>query len=211
MKTNTVEDTEVGKENLDINQALLDKIIIHNIESFISDDEASQLIEEASKDFVKTTTLGENSDNEYRVAQGTWLYDNKNQLVAALKEKISKIINVPVENFEQLHVVKYEIGGQYKVHHDYFHANMDYFENVMKRGGQRTHSALIYLNEDFEGGETDFPKIPYRAIPKKNKLIIWKNVDENNKVEYNSLHAGLPVTKGIKYIGIFWIREGKFI
>jgi prolyl 4-hydroxylase len=208
METNKTETKDATKENTITDKSILNKIIIHNIENFITEEERSKILEEANKDFVEATVLGDN--NGYRVAQGTWLHSYKNQIVATLKEKISKIINVPVENFEQLHVVKYEIGGEYKVHHDYFHANTDSFEENMKRGGQRTHSALIYLNDDFEGGETDFPKIPYKAIPKKNKLIIWKNVDENNKVEYNSLHAGLPVTNGTKYIAIFWVREEKF-
>lgn len=208
METNQTETKDTTKENTITDKSILNKIIIHNIENFITDEEGSKILEEANKDFVEATVLGDNDG--YRVAQGTWLYSYKNQIVATLKEKISKIINVPVENFEQLHVVKYEIGGEYKVHHDYFHANTDSFEENMKRGGQRTHSALIYLNDDFEGGETDFPKIPYKAIPKKNKLIIWKNVDENNKVEYNSLHAGLPVTDGTKYIAIFWVRGEKF-
>jgi len=208
MEINQAETKDATKENTITDKSILNKIIIHNIENFITDEEGSKILEKAGKDLVKLTVLGRNAGDNHRTAQGTWLDNNE---TVALREKISKIINVPVENFEYLHVVKYEIGGEYKTHHDFFHPNTDYFEDEIKRGGQRTHSALIYLNEDFEGGETDFPKIPYRAIPKKNKLIIWKNVDENNKVEYNSLHAGLPVTKGTKYIGIFWVREGKFI
>jgi len=81
----------------------------------------------------------------------------------------------------------------------------------MKRGGQRAKSALVYLNDDFTGGETEFPKINIRVSPQKGKLVLWDNTFEDGNPDHDSLHAGLPVISGTKYIAVIWIRFGKFI
>lgn len=185
-------------------------IIVCEIEDFVSNEEIQEILNIADKNFKEMTTLGKQIPG-FRVADGTWISNKECDAVIAIRNKISKIINVPEDNFEKLHIVKYKAGGEYKAHHDSFHENTDYYKKETTRGGQRVYSALMYLNDDFEGGETDFPKIGYKAIPKKNKLLVWKNVNEKNEVEKASLHAGLPVTSGIKYIAIFWIRENKFI
>jgi prolyl 4-hydroxylase len=72
------------------------------------------------------------------------------------------------------------------------------------------YSCLFYLNDDFDGGETDFPKVNYRVDPQIGKLVIWKNLNDDLSVNYNSLHAGLPVISGEKWICIVWVRENNF-
>jgi prolyl 4-hydroxylase len=66
---------------------------------------------------------------------------------------------------------------------------------------------LLYLNDDFEGGQTDFPTWKLTVIPQTGSIISWRNMKENGELEKDSLHAGLPVTKGVKYILIVWVRE----
>jgi prolyl 4-hydroxylase len=124
---------------------------------------------------------------------------------------ISSMINIPIENMEGTHVVKYQIGGEYKGHHDFFHPGEGYYENEIKRGGQRTKTALVYLNDDFTGGETEFPNISRMIKPLKGKLVIWDNMNDAGQLNYDSFHAGLPVISGVKYIAVIWIREGRFI
>jgi prolyl 4-hydroxylase len=184
--------------------------IVQETLEFISNEESNKLIELAEIDLKKMTVLGENSPNDYRIAQGTWL-PNDQEPMNTIRDRISKIINIPVENMEASHIVKYDIGGEYKVHHDFFHANTDYLDSELKRGGQRTHTALIYLNDNFEGGETEFPKLNQIIKPQKNKLVIWKNLKDNGELDMDSLHAGLPVKSGFKYILVIWIREKKFV
>jgi prolyl 4-hydroxylase len=183
--------------------------IIKEIENFITNEDSEYLIDIADKNLKKMTVLGSKPDNNYRVADGTWLSDS-DEKCKNLRKRISEITNFPVENMEQTHIVKYNVGGEYKVHHDFFHENTDYYQTQVAKGGQRSLSALIYLNDDFEGGETDFPKLKKTIKPKKNKLVIWKNLKDNGELNHDSLHAGLPVTKGTKYICIIWIREKSF-
>jgi prolyl 4-hydroxylase len=184
--------------------------MIQEFDDFLTSKESEEIINLATPAFEEQSVLGKNAPSDYRVADGTWLYGNTHQIIKDIKLKISKNINIPIEHMEDMNVVKYKKGGQYKVHHDFFHPNTDYFEESVGSSGQRIFTALIYLNDDFKGGETDFPKINKKIMPKKNKLVIWRNVEKDGSLIDNSLHAGLPVEEGIKYIGVIWIREKKF-
>lgn len=177
-------------------------------ENFLTDQECNELIDQASSYFFKTTTLGKEIDG-YRVADGAWL-SNGLEIVKILKERVHLECGIPIINMEGTHIVKYEIGGEYKVHHDFFHPNEPYFPNEIKRGGQRLKTALVYLNEEFTGGETEFPKMSIKVKPKKGKLVLWDNTNPDGSPDYDSLHAGLPVETGTKYIAVVWIRESKF-
>jgi prolyl 4-hydroxylase len=184
--------------------------IVKEIENFITDEQSNELIDMGEKTFYKMTVMGKNPRADYRTADGTWL-SNQNPLSKLVREKISQVVGLPTENMEGTHIVKYGVGGEYKVHHDFFHTNTDYYERSISRGGQRKFTALIYLNDDFKGGETEFPKLNIKVQPQKNKLVIWDNLKENGELNYDSLHAGLPVIEGTKYICIIWIREKQFI
>jgi prolyl 4-hydroxylase len=49
------------------------------------------------------------------------------------------------------------------------------------------------------------------VTPLKGKLVVWDNLNPNGSLDYTSIHAGLPVISGIKYIAVIWIRENKFV
>jgi prolyl 4-hydroxylase len=74
-------------------------------------------------------------------------------------------------------------------------------------GGQRTWTAMAYLNEPEEGGETFFPKLGIKVSPKIGNLLVWNNMDSLGKPNHDTLHAGLPVVAGSKYIITKWYRE----
>ena len=184
--------------------------MVKEIFNAITSEQSKELIEIAEKNLIEMSTLGQQIDG-YRTAQGTWI-SNDLELSNYIKSMISVHTNLPIENMENLHIVKYEVGGEYKEHHDFFFPNEDYYESACtNRGGQRLKSALIYLNDNFEGGETHFPKLNKTVKPKLNKMVIWDNINEDGSLNYDSLHAGLPVKLGVKYICIIWIRENKFI
>jgi hypothetical protein len=77
----------------------------------------------------------------------------------------------------------------------------------MNKGcGHRLYTFLIYLNDDFEGGGTDFPRMNLCIKPKKGKAILFQNIDERFDLIPESLHAGCPVTSGTKWVANKWIR-----
>ena len=182
--------------------------MIKIIDNFLTKEECLELIDMGTKQMRKANTLGENIDG-YRKADNSWIYDST-PLTQKIKNYISKESGLPVENQEEIHIVKYEIGGEYKPHHDYFHPNTDYYDTSMGKSGNRPFSFLVYLNHDFTGGETEFPNKRIKITPRQGRLLIWRNMNEDGTLDPESFHAGLPVKTETKYIAIVWVRENKF-
>ena len=180
---------------------------IIEIEDFISSQQATELIDLAANNLRKSVVLGENAATDYRIAQDTFVSNTQSCVVACIQHKLCGVVQLPVSHMEHMNIVKYAAGGLYKTHHDFFHPNTDYYDACMQTGGQRLKTALIYLNDDFQGGETEFPALHTKIVPKQGKLVAWDNVDAHGNLLHDSLHAGLPVTSGIKCIGVTWVRE----
>jgi prolyl 4-hydroxylase len=178
------------------------------LDTQLTTDECNDIIAIGSEKLTTAKTLGEQIDG-YRTAQESWITE-VNPLINKLKFLVKTYTGLPIENQEAPHFILYEIGGEYKQHYDFFHKGEDYYDSLMSRGGQRVFSCLFYLNEDFLGGETLFPNKRIAVTPKTGRLLIWKNVLDNGQVDYESLHAGLPVVEGVKKIIVIWVRENKF-
>jgi prolyl 4-hydroxylase len=181
--------------------------MIHEFKNILSVDECNELIQLSKNKLTEATTLG-TKIKDYRVAENTWLFE-KTDLTDKIKNIVLDKTGLPIDYQEGIHIVKYNIGGEYKEHHDFFHPNTDYYKSQIRKGGQRIYSCLFYLNDDFKGGETDFPKVKYKVEPELGKLIIWKNLNDDLSINLKSLHAGLPVISGEKWICVIWVRERK--
>ena len=153
-------------------------------------------------------TVGEEIDG-YRVANSCWLGDIDSPYLDEIRKQVSIITEKPVSNQEELHIVKYDVGGEYKIHQDFFSNDNPEEHAEIGISGNRTHSFLVYLNDGFEGGETEFPILQKTIQPELGKAICWLNY-ENGMGITESEHAGLPVTNGEKWILIVWVRENSF-
>jgi prolyl 4-hydroxylase len=167
--------------------------MIKEIPNYLTEHECSMLIglgESGRLDpgGISSEKLG------YRKAKVSWLKVNS-PLVDKIKSDVAEMTGYPVENQEDFHFVKYNVDGEYKVHTD---------------GKDRPKTALVYLNDGFVGGETEFPKLNIIIKPEVGKLVIWDNTLEDGSSDPNSLHAGLPIIAGTKYIAVIWIRGEKY-
>lgn len=102
---------------------------------------------------------------------------------------------------EPLNVLRYQPGQQYRPHHD----------GRGPGGVTRTMTALIWLNEQFEGGETDFPVLGKRVRGGVGDMLVFRNVLPDGSQDDRLLHAGLPVTDGVKWMASRWIRSEDFL
>lgn len=183
--------------------------MIKIIDNVLTQNECNELINLGiNNGLVTANTLGENIES-YRTADNTWIWQS-NELTTKIQKIVETESGLSIKNQEKIHIVKYNIGGEYKPHHDFFHPNTDYYKNTIGTSGQRVFSCLFYLNDDFIGGETNFPNKKIKITPKLGRLLIWRNLNKNGSLDYESLHAGLPVIAGTKYIAIIWVRENKF-
>jgi len=172
-------------------------------------DELDALIAKYDNGLPPLRVIGDNEKIVYRVGDGTWIQE-PNALNDRLKQIVAGITGLPVENQEASHFVRYGIGGKYDTHHDYFTPAMENYAEHFKRGGNRVFTAILYLNDSFQGGETNFPELNLKITPVAGKLFVWRNMLPDGSLYEQSKHAGLPVTEGTKYIIVIWVRENKF-
>ena len=103
---------------------------------------------------------------------------------------------------EPLTILRYRPGQQYRPHHD---------------AGGATHvaprewTALIWLNDDYAGGETDFPDVGVRVKGAVGDLLLFHNVTDDGVPDQRMMHAGLPVTSGVKWLASRWIRGRDYL
>jgi prolyl 4-hydroxylase len=103
---------------------------------------------------------------------------------------------------EPLHVLRYRPGQQYRPHHD-AHAGVP----AEKR---RVATALLYLNDAYEGGETHFPEIGVTVRGAVGDLLIFHNLTADRLPDSRMTHAGLPIARGEKWLATRWIRGSDY-
>jgi prolyl 4-hydroxylase len=128
-------------------------------------------------------------------------------VIQLIRARIACAAGVAVEALEPPEILHYAIGERYKPHVDFFHPAVPEFAEQLRVKGQRVKTCLVYLNDDFEGGETDFPKIELRFRGRTGEALIFENVRADGAVDMNTQHAGLPPTRGEKWLLSQWIRD----
>ena len=112
-------------------------------------------------------------DPTHRTSDQTWYWDHEHPVAAHLAEMASKLAGTPTTHQEQLQVVRYRTGGQFRDHHDaFFHESTN----------PRRATLLVYLNDDFDGGDTVFERIGTRIRPRKGKGVFFWNTDEEDRI-----------------------------
>ena len=127
--------------------------------------------------------------------------------VRQIDEYIAASLGLSPEYGETMQGQRYAPGQHFRAHHDYFHEGESYWPRMKATGGQRTWTAMIYLNEVEEGGATWFPQGGVRAVPRKGMALIWNNMAPDGSPNTATLHEGMPVVEGVKYIVTKWFRE----
>lgn len=126
-------------------------------------------------------------------------------ILALARARITALTGFPVSGFEDSSILHYDVGEQYSAHYDFFAATPAFAQEIAV-GGQRVLTFLVYLNEEFGGGETEFPMIARRyKQPKGGALFFW-NVGPDGQPDRRSLHAGLPPASGEKWLFSQWVR-----
>ena len=178
--------------------------VIHN--GFISDKEGKYILDMA-KPIFRASKLVSGFSDSVRKSQTAWL-DKNDPVIGTIVNRVCDIANIPFENAEKMQVVKYEPNGFYI---DHFDASCDDRKECVefeKNGGQRVLTMIIYLNDDFTGGTTRFKNLQTEFQPVKNNgLLFYSLQKDGDKCHPLSLHSGMPVKTGEKYIANIWLRE----
>jgi prolyl 4-hydroxylase len=132
----------------------------------------------------------------------------ENQLCQRIESRIAALLNWPLDNGEGLQILRYRPGAEYKAHHDYFDPAQPGTPTILKRGGQRVGTVVIYLNTPAKGGATGFPDVGLEVAPWRGNAVFFSY--DRAHPSTRTLHSGTPVVEGEKWVATKWMREGVF-
>ncbi len=119
--------------------------------------------------------------------------------------RMAAAAGVELVDAEQLIVLRYAPGQEYRPHRDYLGAEA--MERDRPSAGNRRRTICTYLNTPLEGGATDFPTVGVRVEPEAGRAVVFDSLDADGRPDADSLHAGLPVERGEKWLATLWLRE----
>jgi len=174
--------------------------------------ECDALVELARPRLTRSETIddntGQNEINPVRTSGGMFFKRDENELVARLDKRIGALLGWPTSHGEDLQVLHYAPGAEYKPHYDYFDPSRPGSLTALRYGGQRVGTLLMYLNTPTAGGGTVFPDIGLEVAPLKGNAVFFSY--ERAHPDTRTLHGGAPVIEGEKWVATKWLREGPF-
>ncbi len=148
------------------------RVVVFN--SVLSEEECDELIALADPKMKRSLTVDNKTGGEElnadRTSDGMFFQRGENPLVARIEQRLAKLVNWPLENGEGLQILHYKPGAQYKPHYDYFDPAQPGTPTILKRGGQRVGTIVMYLNSPEKGGGTTFPDVHLEVAPKRAVL-----------------------------------------
>ncbi|WP_086734503.1 2OG-Fe(II) oxygenase [Erythrobacter colymbi] len=132
--------------------------------------------------------------------------DPRDPFVAGISQRIDGLLGVEAAIGEPVQGQRYRPGQEFKPHNDWFYTSEGYWPQEEARGGQRSWTAMAYLNAVEAGGATAFTLLGLEIEPKPGVLLLWNNALPDGRPNPAALHAGCPVERGSKYIITKWYR-----
>ncbi|MEO6065463.1 MAG: 2OG-Fe(II) oxygenase [Lysobacterales bacterium] len=122
-----------------------------------------------------------------------------------VQARMAAAAQLPLDQAEQLIVLRYEPGQEYRRHRDYLPP--DAIARDRPGAGNRLRTICVYLNDVEAGGATTFPDANLRIEPRAGDAIVFDNLTPDGQPDTRSLHAGLPVERGVKWLATLWFRQ----
>jgi prolyl 4-hydroxylase len=178
----------------------------------LTEAECDELVEQARPRLARSETVvnatGGSEVNAARTSDGMFFQRGETPLIQRIENRIAALLNWPVKWGEGLQVLHYRPGAEYKPHHDYFDPAHAGTEAVLKRGGQRVGTLIMYLNTPQAGGGTTFPDVALEVGAVKGSAVFFSY--DRPHVSTRTLHGGAPVVAGEKWVATKWLREREF-
>ena len=168
------------------------------VKEFITEDERKHIIQKA-KNKLEVSTVAENRvvDKKVRDSETAWL-DDSDPVVKRVMEKCVSLTDRPLVNCEHIQVLRYKPGGHYRPHQDTFSDT---------KGNKRMYTVILALNDDYEGGETEFPNLKKKYKLKAGDALFFHTLDNYELMTSKALHGGRPVESGEKWICNLWVHK----
>ena len=167
------------------------------IENFLSENERIHIKQEAkSKLHVSTVDKDRRVDEQIRKSETAWL-STEDPIIRNVVERCVSRTDRPIENCEQLQVLRYTEGGHYNPHQDVFYQDKN----------KRLYTFIIALNDEYEGGETAFPYLNEKYKLNAGDALFFHTLDNYGLDTSDALHGGQPVKSGEKWVCNLWVHK----
>lgn len=173
---------------------------------FLDGDECRALIDLIEAQRRPSTIADDNGDTAFRTSE-TCDLDAAVPVVAALDMKLANLSGIGHAHAEPIQGQRYAVGQEFKAHTDYFEPDGTDYARYCSVAGQRTWTFMIYLNDVPAGGATRFKVIDKTVQPEMGKLLAWNNRRQDGSPNPATLHHGMKVRQGCKYVITRWYRE----
>lgn len=193
-------------------QKLSDSPRVLALPGFATDAECDWVIQRASSRLKRATVFDSRTgDQTYAEARDNTAIEfqlpEMDLVLEVLRARISAATRLPVPIFEPLQVLHYSVGEQFRPHHDFLDPAVPEFAEQLRLYGQRIATVLVYLNDDYAGGETLFPKLGISFRGRRGDALFFTNVDRFGQPDPLTTHAGSPPSSGEKWVISQWIRD----
>jgi len=179
----------------------------------LSEDECDGIVALATKRLARSETVATAADgsevNAARTSDGMFFERCETELIRRVESRIATLLRWPLDHGEGLQVLRYRPGAEYQPHYDYFDPGHVSTPGILKRGGQRVGTLVIYLNTPEAGGSTIFPDIGLDVAPVKGNAVFFSYDRPHPSTQ--TLHGGSPVVAGEKWVATKWLRQGTFV
>ncbi len=178
------------------------------IKNFLSADDIIFLKDAVVSSLEVSRTLGDEHPeySDFRTSSTSQLWPHSN-VVKSIDARISDLLGIDPSKAEATQGQHYAVDQTFRAHCDFFHMNQKHWKTVRREGGQRVWTAMAYLNDDMEGGETKFIRAGFTIRPVAGMLVLWNNMTNEGQPNWLTLHEGAPVKSGEKIILTKWYRE----
>lgn len=186
-----------------------EKLNLHLIKNFLTEKECQDIIQAANGHFVPSTITSQTTEKDlYFRTSSTCHYTNLGKegkkVLDKIDNKICNYLQLSSEFGEFVQIQHYVRRNEFKLHHDFFDTTS---AKEMEKQGNRTWTFMVFLNNVERGGETYFKTINVKFQPEQGMALLWHNLNVDGSPNYNTMHAGLPIVAGEKYIITKWFRE----
>lgn len=153
-----------------------------------------------------STIADANGDPFFRTSE-TCDLDPNETAVQDLEKRLFDLNGIDPAHGEPVQGQRYDIGQEFKAHTDFFDPDGADWQRYCAQAGQRTWTFMVYLNDVDAGGGTRFTAVKKTVQPEVGKLLAWNNRRPDGSPNPGTLHHGMKVRKGVKYVITKWYRE----
>lgn len=175
----------------------------------LADNECDELVAQARRHLSESNVIdvqtGGEQQHEHRTSSGMAFTRGATPLITRIERRIAALLGWPIENGEALQILQYAVGQEYRPHYDYMDPTHAGAAPFLARGGQRVASLVMYLNTPTAGGATNFPDIGLEVSAVKGNAVFF-SYDRAHPAT-KTLHGGMPVKAGEKWVATKWLRE----